>query len=62
MLMTVLGTLVANASGYEASEEDGRVLVSVTQKQFERVLREIERQAAAARYSCRRYADNSESW
>jgi len=60
ILMTVLGTLVANAGGYEASEEDGRVLVSVKQKQFEHVLREIERQGAAARHSCRRYADDYE--
>jgi hypothetical protein len=60
MVITVLGSLVANASGYEASEEDGRVLVSVKQKQFEHVLREIERQGAAARYSCRRYADDYE--
>jgi hypothetical protein len=60
ILMTVLGALVANASGYEASEEDGRVLVSVKQKQFEHVLRELERQGAAAKYSCRRYADDYE--
>jgi len=55
---TILWTLVANASGYEASEEVARVLVTVKQRQFEHILREIERQGAAAKYSCRRYADD----
>jgi hypothetical protein len=57
---TILWTLVANASGYEASEEVARVLVTVKPKQIEHVLREIERQGAAAKYSCRRYADDYE--
>jgi hypothetical protein len=57
---TILWTLVANASGYEASEEIAKVLITVKPKQFEHVLREIERQGAAAKYSCRRYADDYE--
>jgi hypothetical protein len=60
LLTTTLFTLVANASGYEASEEVARVLVTVKQRQFEHVLREIELQGAAAKYSCRRYADDYE--
>ena len=55
-----LWTLIANASGYEASEEVARVSVTVKQRQFEHILREIERQGAAAKYSCRRYADDYE--
>jgi hypothetical protein len=55
---TILWALVANASGYEASEEVARVLVTVKPRQFEHVLSEIERQGAAAKYSCRRYADD----
>jgi hypothetical protein len=56
----ILWALVANASGYEASEEVARVLVTVKPRQFEHVLSEIERQGAAAKYSCRRYADDYE--
>jgi hypothetical protein len=57
LLTTILWTSVANASGYEASEEIAKVLITVKPRQFEHVLREIERQGVAAKYSCRRYAD-----
>jgi hypothetical protein len=58
--MAILWILAANASGYEASEEVAKVLIIVKAKQFEHVLREIERQGVAAKYSCRRYADDYE--
>jgi hypothetical protein len=60
LVTTILWTLVANASGYEASEEIAKVLITVKPRQFEHVLREIERQGVAAKYSCRRYADDYE--
>ena len=60
LLPIIMWTFAANASGYEATEEVARVLVTVKPRQFEHVLHEIERQGAAAKYSCRRYADDYE--
>ena len=42
------------------TEEVASVSVILKQGQFEHVLRELERQAAAAKYSCKRYYDDYE--
>ncbi len=52
--------LVICAGDYANTEEIAQVSVIVRQGQFEHVLREMEKQAAVAKYSCKRYYDNYE--
>ena len=52
--------IVTVGADYANTEEVARVSAIVNQGQFEHVLRELERQAAAAKYSCKRYYDNFE--
>ena len=50
--------LVICAGDYANTEEVAKVSAIVKQGQFEHVLRELEKQAAVAKYSCKRYYDN----
>ena len=56
----LLWPVVTCATDYTNTEEVAKVSAIVKQGQFEHVLRELERQAAVARYSCKRYNDNYE--
>jgi hypothetical protein len=56
----LLWPVVTCATDYANTEEVAKVSAIVKQGQFEHVLRELERQAAVAKYSCKRYYDNYE--
>lgn len=56
----LLWPVVTGAADYANTEEVAKVSAIVRQGQFEHVLRELERQAAVAKYSCKRYYDNFE--
>jgi hypothetical protein len=56
----LLWPVVTCAADYANTEEVAKVSAIVKQGQFEHVLRELERQAAVAKYSCKRYYDNYE--
>jgi hypothetical protein len=56
----LLWPVVTCAADYANTEEVAKFSAIVKQGQFEHVLRELERQAAVAKYSCKRYYDNYE--
>jgi hypothetical protein len=56
----LLWSIVTYAADYANTEEVAKVSAIVKPGQFEHVLRELERQAAVANYSCKRYYDNYE--
>jgi hypothetical protein len=56
----LLWPVVTCATDYTNTEEVAKVSAIVKQGKFEHVLRELERQAAVAKYSCKRYYDNYE--
>lgn len=56
----LLWPVVTCAADYANTEEVAKFSAVVEQGQFEHVLRELERQAAVAKYSCKRYYDNYE--
>jgi len=56
----LLWPLVIFSGDYANTEEVAKVSAIVKRGQFEHVLRELEKQAAVAKYSCKRYYDNYE--